>query len=76
MIALWVHLYDDIELDFERCIRPHKKVMAGHTVCPGSNFAYAELEALVRHYHDAWIRSAEAQQGITEFRQRQYVYAA
>ncbi len=72
--ALWVLLYKDIELDFDRHILPHKEAMPGHTVCPGSNFPYAEFETLVRGYHTAWSASAETQQKILNFGQLKYIH--
>lgn len=75
VVALWAHLYPEIKLDFERCIRPHRDVKAGHTVCPGSNFKYAEFRQLIRQYHQAWSESPEAQQKIAAFKQLDYVYA-
>lgn len=76
VVALWVALYKDIELDFDRCIKPHKNVMPpGYTVCPGSGFKYAEFESLIQKYHDAWAHSDEAQAGIGRFKQLPYVYA-
>lgn len=76
VVALWVALYKDIALDFERCIKPHKEVMpSGYTVCPGSGFKYKEFESLIEKYHAAWSHSDEAQEGIAQFKQLKYVYA-
>lgn len=76
VVALWVALYDDIELDFERCIRPHKKVMReGYTVCPGSNFKYEEFNSLIQKYHDAWDTSETAQSGIKKMKDLPFIYA-
>jgi N-acetyl-anhydromuramyl-L-alanine amidase AmpD len=75
VVALWVLLYPDIELDFTRHILPHSKAMPGHTVCPGSNFPHAEFEPLVRGYHAAWSTSPEAQQKIASFGQLKYIHA-
>lgn len=76
LIALWVNLYDDIELDFKTSILPHKKAMPNHTVCPGSNFPYERFEQLVTQYYEAWDASETAQEKIEEFRiDTSYVYA-
>ncbi|MBN1480799.1 N-acetylmuramoyl-L-alanine amidase [candidate division KSB1 bacterium] len=75
VVALWIYLYDAIHLDFDNCILPHRKALPGHTVCPGSNFAYNEFEKLVRHYHDAWRESDLIQDEIEKFKQKKYIYA-
>lgn len=76
IVALWAALYEDIDLDFERCIMAHKEVMApNYTVCPGSSFRYAEFKSLVEKYHDAWDISEAAQAGIEKIKQLSYVYA-
>lgn len=77
VIALWVELYDDIELDFTSCIMAHKDAIPGHTVCPGSNFPHKQLEDLVHHYVETWNGSAHAQSRLEAFRDpsRKYIYA-
>ncbi len=75
VIALWVQLYKDIELDFTQHILPHKTAMPGHTVCPGSNFPYEKFEQLVRNYHTAWSTSPDVQQKIRDFSQLKYIHA-
>jgi N-acetyl-anhydromuramyl-L-alanine amidase AmpD len=75
VVALWVHLYSTIDLDFASDILPHKTAMPGHTVCPGSNFPHEEFQEKVRFYHERWTRSAVAQQQIALFKQNPYVYA-
>ena len=75
VVALWIYLYPDIKLDFERNILPHKEVMPGHTVCPGSNFKYDEFKQLIRQYYDAWATSPVAQQHINAFKKLDYIYA-
>jgi hypothetical protein len=74
VVALWVLLYKDIELDFTRHILPHKTAMPGHTVCPGSNFPYGKFEPLVRGYYTAWSTSAEVRQKILNFGQLKYIH--
>ncbi len=74
VVALWVHLYPEIALDFEHAILPHKEARPGHTVCPGSNFKYAEFKQLIRQYHQAWAESSLAQQKIAAFKQLEYIY--
>ncbi len=75
VVALWVYLYDDIHIDFDNCILPHQKALPGHTVCPGSNFAYDEFEKLVRYYHDAWRDSDLVRDKIDNFKKKKYIYA-
>lgn len=76
VVALWVALYDDIKLDFDKCIKPHKKVMKeGYTVCPGSNFKYKEFEDLIQKYHDTWDSSETAQTGINKMKEQPFIYA-
>jgi len=76
VVALWVALYDDINLDFDRCIKPHKEVMEpGYTVCPGSNFKYDEFKNLIQKYHDTWDSLETAQAGIEKFKKLPYIYA-
>lgn len=78
VVALWVNIYKDINLDFEKAILPHKKAIPNHTVCPGSNFSYTKFELLTRQYHEAWADSDEAQAKIAEFKDpaiTKYVYA-
>lgn len=75
VVALWLYLYPTLTLDFARTILPHKALIPGHTVCPGSNFGYAEFEQLIRHYHQQWAESPQAQQQIAAFKQLDYVYA-
>jgi hypothetical protein len=74
LIALWVHLYPDIDLDFDGHILPHKKAIPGHTVCPGSNFPHDELIERVTTYYEQWQSSPAAQQ-ISTFKQKPYIYA-
>ena len=75
VVALWAYLYDGIQLDFDNCILPHRTALPGHTVCPGSNFAYREFEKLVRNYYDAWRESNLALDEIGKFKQKEYIYA-
>lgn len=77
VIALWVNLYDDIDLDFKEDILPHNKAIPGHTVCPGSNFPHKELENLVHHYVETWNDSAYAQSQLEEFKDpnRRFIHA-
>lgn len=73
VVALWIYLYPDIKLDFERSILAHKEIMPGHTVCPGSNFKYDEFKQLIRQYCDVWRSSPLAQQKIDEFKKLEYI---
>lgn len=76
VLALWIYLYEDIKLDFDKCILPHTKAMPpGYTVCPGSSFPHEQFKRLVCEYHDAWSHSKSAQMGIEAFKQLRYVYA-
>jgi hypothetical protein len=75
IVALWIFLYKNIELDFNKQILPHKKVMPeGYTVCPGSNFPDKTFKDLVSGYYAAWNESPDAQAKISAFSQRKYVY--
>lgn len=74
VVALWLHLYPELSLDFECSILPHKALRQGHTVCPGSNFNYSAFKQLIRQYHQAWMESAQAQQRIAAFKQLDYLY--
>lgn len=76
VVALWVNLYKDISLDFDKCILPHKEAMPRHTVCPGSNFKYDTFKQLVTQYYETWEESIAAQKGIQTFAGLKYVYAA
>jgi hypothetical protein len=74
LVALWVHLYEDIKLDFDKYILPHKKAKPGHTVCPGSNFPIEAFQSLVADYYQKWSQSAYAREQIAEFKLRPYLY--
>lgn len=74
LIALWVHLYQDIELDFDKHILPHKGAKPGYTVCPGSNFPIEDFQKLVAGVHHQWSQSAYAMERIAEFKLRPYLY--
>ncbi|WP_317929669.1 peptidoglycan recognition family protein [Halioxenophilus sp. WMMB6] len=74
LIALWVHLYDDIALDFHTHILGHGEVKPGYTVCPGSNFPKAVLQQQVSDYFHAWQESPMAQEALRAFRQKSYLY--
>jgi len=75
VVALWVHLYPDIQLDFAMDILPHKTAMPGHTVCPGSNFPHDEFKEKVSFYFQKWAQSQSAQQQIALFKQKPFIYA-
>jgi hypothetical protein len=74
VVALWIHLYPKIQLDFNLDILPHKTAMPGHTVCPGSNFPYEEFENKVSFYYTKWEKP-QAQEQIALFKQKPYIYA-
>jgi len=74
MVALWVQLYDDIQLDFDTDILPHKTAMPGHTVCPGSNFPHDEFRKKVTFYCEQ-CKKTEVQQQIALFKQKPFIYA-
>jgi len=75
VVALWVNLYEEIELDFDTAILAHREAMPEHTVCPGSNFPVATFQQLICDYHESWAGSDIAQQRIAAFKQLNYVYA-
>lgn len=75
VIALWIYLYDDIQLDFKNSILPHREALPHHTVCPGSNFPQETFQQLIRQYYEAWAESEIAQKGIAAFKNLDYVYA-
>ncbi len=74
IVALWVHLYPNIQLDFDMDILPHKTAMPGHTVCPGSNFPHTEFKDKVTFYYQKW-ENPQAQQQIALFKQKPFIYA-
>jgi hypothetical protein len=74
LVALWVHLYDDLQLDFDTDILPHKTAMPGHTVCPGSNFPHGEFRTRISFYYEQWNES-EIQQHIALFKEKPFIYA-
>ena len=76
LIALWAHLYQDIELDFDSHILPHREAAPGHTVCPGSNFPFEDLQALISQYYEQWQASAYALDQIELFKKKPYLYKA
>lgn len=75
VVALWIHLYPDIQLDFDMDILPHKVAMPGHTVCPGSNFPHEEFRNKIAFYFHKWEASQTAQQQIVLFKQKPFIYA-
>ena len=74
LVALWAHLYDDINLDFDSQIMPHRDVLAGHTVCPGSNFPYQQFEDRVKGYYQHWDSVPEVADQIAAFKLKPYIY--
>jgi len=74
VVALWVHLYPDLDLDFDNDILPHNVAMPGHTVCPGSNFPHEEFKDKISFYYGKWEVSKVAQQEISLFSQKTYIY--
>lgn len=74
LMALWVHLYNDIELDFDTHILPHRKAKPGYTVCPGSHFPIQDLQKQVTGFYEQWSQSPYAMERITEFKLRPYLY--
>jgi hypothetical protein len=74
IVALWTHLYPNIQLDFDMDILPHRTAMPGHTVCPGSNFPHAEFKEKVSFYYQTWEKP-QAQQQIALFKQKPFIYA-
>jgi N-acetyl-anhydromuramyl-L-alanine amidase AmpD len=74
LVALWAHLYDDINLDFDSQIMPHRDVLAGHTVCPGSNFPCEQFEERVKNYYQHWDSTPEVIDQIAAFKLKPYVY--
>lgn len=76
LVALWAHLYPEIELDFERDILPHRDAKPGYTVCPGSKFPVNELQQLVTQYFQQWSESVYAQEQINGFKRKPYLYQA
>ena len=70
-IALWAKLYDlDIELD----VLPHKDVLPGHTVCPGSNFPHGLLKQKITYYYNMLEKNESAKSDLANFKQKPYVY--
>lgn len=74
LVALWVQLYEDIELDFDKHILPHKGAKPGYTVCPGSNFPIQDFQKLVAGFHQQWSQSSYAVERINQFKLRPYLY--
>lgn len=75
LVALWVHLYPGILLNFNSDILPHRTALPGHTVCPGSNFPDDEFKKKVSFYVEKWESSDEAKKQIELFKQKPYIYA-
>jgi len=75
VVALWVYLYADIALDFNKSILPHREAIPKHTVCPGSNFPFSEFQRLIRYYYEAWAEPKIAQEGIAAFQRLPKIYA-
>jgi hypothetical protein len=69
--ALWTFLYR-VPVDFERGIIPHRQI-AGKS-CAGSNFPYDDFKKLVTFYRRTWEQSALAQERITAFKLKPYLY--
>ena len=74
LVALWVNLYEGIELDFKKDILAHKEAIPGHTVCPGSNFPYIEFEKRVAFFCEAWEKSDAVQKQIESFKKKPFLY--
>ncbi len=74
LVALWVNLYEGIELDFKKDILAHKEAIPGHTVCPGSNFPYIEFEKKVTFFCEAWKKSDTVQKQIELFKKKPFLY--
>lgn len=76
VVALWTHIYDDIELDFNKAILPHREAMdnKSHTVCPGSNFPVKEFEDLVTFFYESWDGSKDITADIEYFKSKDYLY--
>ncbi len=66
VIALWMHLYG-ITMDFATSVMPHKSVIEGHTVCPGSNFPHEELRQRIAFYQTAWQNSPSIGEQLRAF---------
>ena len=75
LVALWASIYDDIEIDFDRHIMPHKEAKPGHTVCPGSNFPVEHFQNQIQRLHQQWQNSSYAQQQIELFKLKPYLYS-
>ncbi len=75
VIALWILLYGiDYAAKFAENIIPHWKCPpARSTVCPGSNFPYAELETIVRRYCEAWKKPGVSAM-IEDYKLKPYIF--
>ncbi|MCG8312246.1 MAG: peptidoglycan recognition protein family protein [Pseudomonadales bacterium] len=74
IIALWTHIYEEIELNFNQHILPHREAKPGHTVCPGSNFPVEELQELISSFFYGWQASGIASEQIALFKNNPYLY--
>ena len=70
-IALWAQLY---ELDIELDVLPHKDVLPGHTVCPGSNFPHSLLKQKIAFYYGLLAGNEFAKADLSQLKESPYVY--
>lgn len=74
VVALWTHLYDDIDLDFEKNILAHHQVSDLPLAGPGSNFPVKVFQNQIRHFYELWAESDHAHACITTFKQKDYLF--
>lgn len=72
IVALWVHLYAAIDLNFDINIQPHRNLKA--TVCPGSGFPLDEFKNWVSYYVNQWETSPTARAKLAIFKEKPYIY--
>lgn len=74
VIALWVHLYDDIKLTFDvgGCIFPHRQIAAKN--CPGRELPKQEFYDLIKYYHDKWQNSPVVLNELIKYKRKPYLY--
>jgi hypothetical protein len=72
VITLWLNLYEDIRLDFDKCIVPHNRLAAKS--CPGNGFPYSRFQDMIYYYAELWRNSEIIQQRIAEYKFKPYIY--